>query len=179
MEKYKEARKAAERRGIPLKLPAPFALTPEEEKQPIMSREEAKEMVMGKGGEAGACQDGRQPAEPPAESPPDKKGHIPSPEAIRAYNARILPGRPVGCPYAWHEIWIYHQGEVSCCDTSNFPHIMGSVPADKITELWNGVKYRRLRQQLESGEVYTSCRHCHVVGQIDIPEDPRSFVKGI
>jgi MoaA/NifB/PqqE/SkfB family radical SAM enzyme len=178
VEKYAEARKTAERCGIFLKLPAPFALTPEEEEQPIMSREEAKEMLLGGGGEAGACKDAPERAESPEECPSQDKGHIPSPEKIRAWTGRLLPGKPVHCIYAWREIWVHHQGAVMCCDTNNFPHRMGTLPDEKVSAIWNGEKYQELRRRLLEGEVYAACRHCHVMSQIDNPEDPLSFVKG-
>ena len=179
MEKMNKAKAVAERCGMFLKLPPPYLLSPEDEKQPFTSREEIRERLMGGDLEATPPEDNLPSDEKEAESSSHIVADIPSPEEIRALNARIIPGRPVPCPYAWRETWVHQQGEVLCCDTNNFPFQIGTIPKDRITDLWNGEKYQELRKRLVNGEVYTSCRHCHVVGQIDSPEDPLSFVKGM
>ena len=160
-----EAAKRAAQVGIPLKLPPPYPVEPEEEEAPPMSREEARERTMT--GAAGT-----------AEGEGAGAGRTPSPEEIRAWNSRILPGPPVPCPYLWRELWVFHDGGVTCCDTPTYPERMGRVPEDSLKEVWNGEKFVELRRRVKSGEVLAACRHCHVASQIDRPEDPGAFIKG-
>lgn len=177
VEKMDEAKKLAEKCGMVLHLPPPYPLTLDDMKKPTMSREEARDQVIEREATPSDLGDNLDSAKVSEESLPQSKTHIPSPEKFRAWNARILPGGTVSCPYAWRETWVHHEGTVFCCDTNNFPHPMGAVPKERITKIWNGEKYRRLRERLIDGEVYAACRHCHVMGQIEHPEDPLSFVK--
>ena len=55
---------------------------------------------------------------------------------------------------------------------------MGSVPRYRVTEAWNGEVYQQLRRRLVSGEVHAACRHCHVMGRDENPDNPLAFVKG-
>ncbi len=170
-EKMAEARRRAEALGISLHLPAPYPLPPEGEEDPPVTREEARDIV-ARGGEGSSS--GEEPAAGESPAGPAK---LPTPEEIRAWNSRILPGPPVPCPYAWKETWIHYDGSILCCDTPTFPHHMGNVKEEKASAAWNGAPYRELRERLASGEAFAACRHCHVVAQLSGGGDSLSFVK--
>jgi radical SAM protein with 4Fe4S-binding SPASM domain len=160
-----------------LQLPSPYTLTAHDMDQPIVSREEARQRVIERPPAPAASNNQAGSTKPSEECGLQDPSPIQRPETLRARNARIVPGGTVSCPYAWRELWIHHQGTVSCCDTNNFPLPMGEVPRDRITDLWNNETYQQLRRRLRNGEVYAACRHCHVTGQTEHPEDPLSFVK--
>ena len=166
-ESMAEAERRARALGIRLHLPAPYPESEGEEDPPV-SREEAREIV-ARGGEGEPASDGGEEGSGPA--------RLPTPDEIRAWNRRILPGPAVPCPYAWKETWIHYDGEILCCDTPTFPHRMGDVKEEKASLAWNGEPYRELRERLVSGEVFAACRHCHVVAQLSGGGDSLSFVK--
>ena len=76
------------------------------------------------------------------------------------------------CRRPWTMTLVHPDGGVIPCDNWHTHELMGNVKEQPFGEIWNGPAYRRLREELLSGRLGPTCRHCPAAGfgSVDRPE---------
>ncbi len=69
------------------------------------------------------------------------------------------------CYHPWKSVSVNEKGDVMpCCATSV---VLGNLKKSNFSEIWNGNKYKKLRETVNSSRPLTFCRNCSIRG-IDI-----------
>jgi|GEM_PF-5245778 radical SAM protein with 4Fe4S-binding SPASM domain len=77
------------------------------------------------------------------------------------------------CHWPWKGMLIGHEGEVyPCCQWKG--SVMGNVNEQTFEAIWNGEKYRQLRNEWICGELNENCRNCSALMEGDV-NDISSF----
>ena len=71
------------------------------------------------------------------------------------------------CRFAWREVYISYEGDVSPCDHQNRP-VVGNVFRDKWEDIWNGEEYQKLRSGLHSGTPQSYCASCAILAEFGL-----------
>ena len=65
------------------------------------------------------------------------------------------------CVYPWKQVFIEANGDVyPCCAADKNGLLMGNMSEESLAQIWNGQRYRALRQSFKSGQLYAVCRNC-------------------
>lgn len=106
----------------------------------------------------------------------DLKVDLPKPFRIfKNQDKPILPGvRSLSpCYHPWKSVSVNEKGDVMpCCATSV---VLGNLKRSSFSEIWNGHKYKKLRETVNSSRPLSFCRSCSIRG-IDLRStDPLFF----
>ncbi len=71
------------------------------------------------------------------------------------------------CRFAWREVYISYEGDVSPCDHQNRP-VVGNVFRDNWEDIWNGEEYQELRKGLHSGHPQSYCASCAILAEFGL-----------
>lgn len=69
-----------------------------------------------------------------------------------------------GCDHVINTVTIRSNGDVvPCCYDLTSKLVMGNIERQSLHSIWGGDDYRRLRESLDNGNLYSICRNCAVV----------------
>jgi MoaA/NifB/PqqE/SkfB family radical SAM enzyme len=83
---------------------------------------------------------------------PDFEKH----EIVSFYTDKELKKLKEKCLAPWQEVFIYPEGNIWTCPGL----VMGNVKEEKLTDIWNGKNYQRLRKILNEIKFFPVCKSC-------------------
>lgn len=75
-----------------------------------------------------------------------------------AADERAEDAAPRPCPHPWTSVSVNERGEVTPCCNSYM--VMGDLNRSSFDEIWNGRRYRRLRDTVNTAKAPANCRTC-------------------
>lgn len=132
----------------------------------------------------GSAERNQAPAGRETEDPVEETGHtrVETPATVVNEGAARLSGMPPEwkgkyyCNMPWRVTFIGQTGEVAPCCAPGRP-VLGNIFEQDFMEIWNGPKYRELRQGFITGSLTEYCRGCLYLQEAGVmPYDADAYV---
>jgi len=65
------------------------------------------------------------------------------------------------CPYPFHTLSVWANGDISpCCNFYGMGLVIGNIYKDKLEDIWNGKKIKKIREQIIKKKFNPVCKNC-------------------